>query len=54
LRIAKVATLAVTSIVFFYTGNFWLCWLIHGVLWLLLAPAPARDEAPVSPLTALK
>jgi len=38
-RIVKAAALAVTSIVFFYTGNFWLCWLIHGVLWLLLAPA---------------
>ncbi len=54
LRILKVAALAVTSVVFFYTGNFWLCWLIHGVLWLLLAPAPVRDEAPVSPHTALR
>lgn len=38
-RIVAVVTLAVTSVVFFYTGNFWLCWLIHAVLWVVVAPA---------------
>ena len=41
-RIIKGSALAVTSVVFIYTGNFWLCWLIHGMLWLMLGPAPAR------------
>ena len=38
-RIVKAAILAVTSVVFFYTGNFWLCWLVHSVVWIILAPA---------------
>lgn len=37
-RLVKVAILIVTSVVFFYTRNFWLCWLLHSAIWLLLVP----------------
>lgn len=36
-RLAKGAILVMTSILFFYTRNFWLCWAIHAITWLLLA-----------------
>lgn len=35
-RLVTVAVLVMTSILFFYTRNFWLCWAVHGALWLLL------------------
>ncbi len=36
-RLVKVAILVMTSILFFYTRNFWLCWAVHAITWLLLA-----------------
>jgi len=39
LRAIKVAALVVTSILFLYTRNFWLCFLIHAALVLVLTPA---------------
>jgi hypothetical protein len=50
-RLVKTAILIVTSVVFFYTRNFWLCWLLHSAIWLLMVPlvhetpifAPARS-----------
>lgn len=36
-RLVKAAILVMTSILFFYTRNFWLCWAIHAITWLLLA-----------------
>ena len=45
LRIVKAAALMVTTVAFFYTGNFWLCWLIHTVMWGLLAPVVGVSSA---------
>lgn len=39
LRMIKVATLVVTSILFLYTRNFWLCWLVHAALAVVFTPA---------------
>ncbi len=36
-RLLKGAILLMTSILFFYTRNFWLCWAVHAITWLLLA-----------------
>lgn len=42
-RLVKGAILMMTSILFFYTRNFWLCWAVHAITWLLLAqPAAVR------------
>ncbi len=41
-RLSKAAILVVTSVLFFYTRNFWLCWAVHALTWLLLAPVMAR------------
>ncbi|MEZ4861901.1 MAG: hypothetical protein R3C14_11355 [Caldilineaceae bacterium] len=38
-RLFKCALLFVTSVLFLYTRNFWLCWLLHSLGWLLLTPA---------------
>jgi hypothetical protein len=35
-RFIKSALLVMTSIVFFYTRNFWLAWLLHVTAWFLL------------------
>ena len=37
-----VAILAVTTVVFLYTRNFWLCWLVHAALAVLFMPAVLR------------
>jgi hypothetical protein len=39
LRLVQTAILIATSVLFFYTRNFWLCWFVHAALWLILAPA---------------
>jgi hypothetical protein len=41
-RLVKVAILLMTSILFFYTRNFWLCWAVHAITWLLLAQPSTR------------
>lgn len=35
-RLVKSALLIITAVVFFYTRNFWLSWLIHATAWFLL------------------
>lgn len=35
----QMATLLVTSILFFYTRNFWLCWLTHTTVQLIGSPS---------------
>ena len=35
-RLIKSALLVMTAVVFFYTRNFWLAWLIHVTVWFLL------------------
>ena len=44
LRLTKTAILAVTTVVFLYTRNFWLCWLIHAALAVLFTPAILRTQ----------
>lgn len=39
LRAIKVSALVVTSILFLYTRNFWLCWLLHASLVVVFTPA---------------
>jgi hypothetical protein len=41
-RFVKAAILVMTSILFFYTRNFWLCWAVHATTWLLLAQPAAN------------
>jgi hypothetical protein len=38
-RVIKLAVLLVTSTLFLYTRNFWLCWLIHAALVVVFTPA---------------
>lgn len=46
-RLVKATILVMTSILFFYTRNFWLCWTLHAAAWLLLTkPAPATALYP--------
>jgi len=35
-RLVKSAVLVMTAVIFFYTRNFWLAWLVHAAAWLLL------------------
>ena len=44
LRIVKTAILVVTTVVFLFTRNFWLCWLIHASLAVLFTPAAVRAQ----------
>ncbi len=44
-RLVKVAILLMTSILFFYTRNFWLCWAVHAITWLLLAQPVNRTKS---------
>jgi hypothetical protein len=39
LRVIKLTALVVTSILFLFTRNFWLCWLIHAALVVVFTPA---------------
>ena len=42
-RLVVLAVLVMTSILFFYTRNFWLCWAVHAAVWLLL-DAPEENS----------
>ncbi len=46
-RFVSAFTLLMTSVLFFYARNFWLCWLLHASLRLLLA----QEETSTSHLT---
>lgn len=37
-RLLKGAILLITTVLFFYTRNFWLCWFLHSIAWGLLNP----------------
>ena len=43
----ELAALMTTSILFFYTRNFWLCWILHATVQLLLAPPVLLPIVPV-------
>jgi hypothetical protein len=38
-RLLKLAILVVTTVVFLFTRNFWLCWLVHAALAVLFTPS---------------
>jgi len=38
-RLLKSAILLITTVLFFYTRNFWLCWFFHSIAWRLLNPS---------------
>jgi hypothetical protein len=39
----KFVILLATTILFLYTRNYWLCWLLHTAAWLLLRPVTQRN-----------
>lgn len=47
LRLFKGAMLLLTTVLFFYTHNFWLCWFLHTLAWSLLSPTRLRLDRPV-------
>jgi hypothetical protein len=44
-RLVKLIILVATTLLFFYTRNFWLCWLLHIGSWLIFQPVE-QIEAP--------
>lgn len=44
-RLAKLIILIATTILFLYTRNFWLCWLLHAGGWLILQPVEQKEAA---------
>lgn len=51
LRLIKTAILLITTVVFLFTRNFWLCWLIHAALAVLFTPGVVRvKRAAAAPL----
>jgi hypothetical protein len=45
--IIQLVSLTTTSILFFYTRNFWLCWMLHASVHLLTAPPMLLPLAPL-------
>lgn len=43
-RLCKCALLVATTVLFIFTRNLWLSWLLHLLGWMLLAPAAGRDN----------
>ena len=43
----QLVALTTTSILFFYTRNFWLCWVLHVAVQLLTAPPALLPLAPL-------
>lgn len=43
-RLCKCALLTTTTVLFIFTRNFWLSWLLHLLGWMLLAPAAGRNN----------
>jgi hypothetical protein len=43
----QLVALTTTSILFFYTRNFWLCWVMHAAVQLLTAPPALLPLAPL-------
>jgi hypothetical protein len=43
----QLVALMTTSILFFYTRNFWLCWVMHAAVQLLTAPPAILPLAPL-------
>lgn len=45
-RLCKGVLLVATTVLFIFTRNLWLSWLLHLLGWVLLAPAAERDNQP--------
>lgn len=48
-RLVKTLGLAATTVLFFYTRNFWLCWLLYAAVWFIFTSrrtASAPTERP--------
>jgi len=45
-RLCKGALLVATTVLFIFTRNFWLCWLLHLLGWSLLAPSAQTRTQP--------
>jgi len=45
-RLCKGALLVATTVLFIFTRNFWLCWLLHLLGWILLAPSANTNTQP--------
>lgn len=43
-RLCKGVLLVATTVLFIFTRNLWLSWLLHLLGWVLLAPAAERDN----------
>jgi hypothetical protein len=41
-RLFKLTLLLASTILFFFTRNFWLCWLLHTIAWVILLPAEKK------------
>jgi hypothetical protein len=41
-RLFKLVLLVASAILFFFIRNFWLCWLLHAMTWLILLPAEQK------------
>lgn len=44
--LVHLATLLTTSILFFYTRNFWLCWALHAAVQMIAAPSLVQALEP--------
>jgi hypothetical protein len=44
-RWLKLVVLLATTILFFYSQNFWLCWFVHAAAWLILLPIHHQSAA---------
>ena len=47
-RLLKSVLLVMTAIVFLYTRNFWLAWLVHATAWLILTQRTPNIDANAS------
>ncbi|NJN84392.1 MAG: hypothetical protein HC802_20345 [Caldilineaceae bacterium] len=53
-RLVKLVLVITTSILFFYTRNFWLCWILHAAVTLILSPSSSRADPPRSCASGLQ
>ena len=42
-RLFKLVLLLASAILFFFTRNFWLCWFLHTLAWIILLPAEKKQ-----------
>ncbi len=52
--LVQIAVLTATSILFLYTRNFWLCWMLHGAAVLILSFGRKQPFLPAQPEVAAR